>query len=70
MTKKRIIVIFAAGLLIASAALAAITVHSGPTALVTTPRYVKASSDALGLFKFNLTQDAGETLGSVTVPRP
>ncbi|MBI4090716.1 MAG: Ig-like domain repeat protein [Candidatus Komeilibacteria bacterium] len=50
-----------------SVALAAITVQSGPTSLVTTPRYVKAASDPVGLFKFNLTQDAGETLSSVSV---
>lgn len=52
---------------VVSVAVAAITVQSGPTSLVTTTTYVKASSNALGLFKFNVTQDAGETLSSVKV---
>ncbi len=46
---------------------AAVTVPTGPTILVASPMVAAASSAPIPLFKFSLTQDAGETLSSVTV---
>lgn len=64
---KKLIFITMASLLIAVPVLATVTVNSGPTSLVTSPMTVEASSDPIALFSLDLSQDAGETLSSVTV---
>lgn len=63
----RKIAILAGLLLLASPALAAVTVGTQPTSLVTSPTTIGATSAPVGLFSFALTGDAAETLSSVTV---
>lgn len=46
---------------------AAVTVTTTPTSLVTSIKFLRASSSPLALFKFALGADASETLSSVTV---
>lgn len=48
-------------------ALAAVSVPTQPTSLVTSGIAIKAVSGPIGVFSFNLSQTAGETLSSVTV---
>ena len=65
---KSLLLILVLGLLVIGfSAAASITVVSGPTSLIPDPILVKSSSNQIGLFEFALSQDAGETLSSVTV---
>src|SRR3989338_3677598 len=59
-----VFVLFAA---LIPAAQATVNITTGPTSLVLDPILVKASSAPVALFSFTFTQDAGETLSSVTV---
>lgn len=54
-------------LLVATPAMAAVTVTTAPMTYVSAPTSAAASSSQTPLFKFALTQDAGETLSSVKV---
>ena len=56
-----------AGVLVALVAFAAVNVDAGPTSMVPDPILVPASSGQIGLFEVTLSQDAGESLASVTV---
>jgi len=64
---KKLYLFISAGLLLATIALAAIIVNSGPTSLVTSPITAKASSAPIALFSVNLSQTADETLSSIKV---
>lgn len=64
---KKFYFLLVTGLMIAVPAIAAITVNSGPTSLVTSPITAKASSAPIALFSVNLSQTDSESLSSVTV---
>ncbi len=64
---KKLSLFIIAGLLVATTAMAAVTVNSGPVSLVTSAVTAKASSAPIVLFSVNLGQTAGETLSSVAV---
>lgn len=64
---KKIALLSIFGLVVAIAALATVIVNTGPTSLVPDPILVKASSNPVGLFELALSQDAGETLSSISV---
>ena len=57
----------ALSLLAPAVSMAAVSVSVAPASLVTDPMSVKAVSAPLGVFSFTLTEDAGETLSSVSV---
>lgn len=54
-------------LVVVPGAQATVSVTSGPTSLVPDPILAPASSSPIGLFKFTLAYDAGETLTSVAL---
>lgn len=60
------LMLLAALLLMAAPALAVVNVSTAVTSMVTSPATLNAGS-TLGLFSFGLSQDAGETLSSVSV---
>ncbi len=65
--KKLTLLLVIGALALAQPARAAVTVVTGPTALVTIQKTASASSAPIGLFQFSLSQNAGETVASVTV---
>ena len=65
--KKLTLLLVIGALALSQPARAAVTVVSGPTALLTTQKTASASSAPIGLFQFSLSQNAGETVSSVTV---
>ncbi len=64
---KKLFLLVIPSLLFATAAVAAVTVNSGPTSLVISPITAKASSAPIALFSVNLSQTASETLSSIAV---
>src|SRR3989344_3661221 len=54
-------------LVLPSLALATVNVTAGPSSVVTDPKLVRASSAPVALFEFTASNDAGETLSSVSV---
>ncbi len=65
--KKFSFLVIIVSLVLANPVWSAVNITSGPSSLITSPVLVKASSQPIGLFWFDLAQTAGETLSAVTV---